>query len=378
MSTVPMQLNSAALMIAALALSGCAGGLPQLDFDFRNNGISSGVAEVAARPEPDANGLITYPSYQVAVARQGDTVGTVANRIGLTGAELAAFNARDVDDALRGGEILALPRRVGRGGNGDITAIASAAIDEAGTSGTGASGLAVQDGAEPVRHTVRRGETAFSVARLYNVPVRALAEWNGLGPDLAVREGQTLIIPVSVTGGAVVSSTLPDDGLPGDSTPPPPPSSTDPLPETVETPPLPAAPDLSDTSEPDPAPEPEPAPAVAESQLQRPVAGAILRGFSSANEGVDIAAATGTPVVAANDGEVAAITRDTEQIPILVIRHSGNLLTVYANIQDISVERGDRVSRGQQVATVGPGDPSFLHFEVRRGFEAIDPQPLID
>ena len=94
--------------------------------------------------------------------------------------------------------------------------------------------------------------------------------------------------------------------------------------------------------------------------------------------GLISAAATGTAVVAAEDGEVAAITRDTEQIPILVIRHSGNLLTVYANIREITVERGDRVSRGQQVAEVGPGDPSFLHFEVRQGFQAVDPQPLID
>ena len=363
------------LAVISGLLAGCADGLPELDFDFRNNGISRGVEDVAPRPAPDANGLISYPSYQVAVARQGDTVASVAQRIGLSGSELASFNARNANDTLRAGEILALPRRVGQTASGDITAIASAAIDQADGAGTGS--LPVQPGAEPLRHTVQRGETAFSVARLYNVPVRALAEWNGLGPDLAVREGQTLIIPLSVTGGTVVTSTLPDDGLPGDSTPPPPPSSTDPLPEPVASAELPEAPDLSDTSEPAPPPEPEPAPA-AQSQLQRPVAGTVLRGFSSSNEGVDIAAPAGTPVLAADDGEVAAITRDTEQIPILVIRHSGNLLTVYANIREITVERGDRISRGQQVAEVGPGDPSFLHFEVREGFQAVDPQPLID
>lgn len=366
-----------ALTVTAALLAGCADGLPELDFDFRNNGISGGVGDVAPRPEPDPNGLISYPSYQVAVARQGDTVSSVAQRIGLSSAELASFNARNADDGLRAGEILALPRRVGPSAGGDITAIASAAIDEAGGN-AGGGGLDVQAGAEPIRHTVQRGETAFSVARLYNVPVRALAEWNGLGPDLAVREGQTLIIPLAVTGGAVVATTLPDDGLPGDSSPPPPPSATEPLPDAVAAATLPEAPDLADNSEPAPPPEPEPAPATAGGELQRPVAGSVLRGFSSANEGVDIAAATGAPVLAAEAGEVAAITRDTEQIPILVIRHSGNLLTVYANIQGITVERGDTVSRGQQVAEVGPGDPSFLHFEVRRGFDAVDPQPLID
>jgi hypothetical protein len=81
-------------------------------------------------------------------------------------------------------------------------------------------------------------------------------------------------------------------------------------------------------------------------------------------------------VRAAGDGEVAAITQDTDRVPILVIRHSDGLLTVYANIRNISVTRGQSISRGQQVAEVGPGDPSFLHFEVRRGFEAVDPDHL--
>jgi septal ring factor EnvC (AmiA/AmiB activator) len=83
------------------------------------------------------------------------------------------------------------------------------------------------------------------------------------------------------------------------------------------------------------------------------VEGPILRAFSSANEGIDISAATGTAVRAAGDGEVAAITQDTDQVPILVIRHADGLLTVYANIRNITVTRGQSISRGQQVAEVG-------------------------
>ena len=112
--------------------------------------------------------------------------------------------------------------------------------------------------------------------------------------------------------------------------------------------------------------------------MQRPVPGQIIRPYSGGSEGIDIAADAGTPVRAAADGEVAAITRDTDQVPILVLRHPGNLLTVYANIADIRVERGDTISRGQTIATVGEGDPSFLHFEVRQGFESVDPTPYIE
>ena len=52
-------------------------------------------------------------------------------------------------------------------------------------------------GPEPLRHQVTRGETAFTIARLYNVSAKDLADWNGLGPDFAVREGQYLLIPTA-------------------------------------------------------------------------------------------------------------------------------------------------------------------------------------
>ena len=115
------------------------------------------------------------------------------------------------------------------------------------------------------------------------------------------------------------------------------------------------------------------APAAASARFVQPVTGPVVRPFSASNEGVDIGAATGTAVRAAADGTVAAITQSTDRIPILVIRHPDGLLTVYANIQNIRVARGDSITRGQTVAEVGPGDPSFLHFEVRRGFDAVDP-----
>ena len=102
------------------------------------------------------------------------------------------------------------------------------------------------------------------------------------------------------------------------------------------------------------------------------MSGAVIRPFEAgANDGVDFAAAAGTPVSAAAGGTVAAITEDTEGVPILVLRHSGSLLTVYANIADLSVSKGDTVSAGQTIAAVREG--GSLHFEVREGFEAVDP-----
>ena len=55
-----------------------------------------------------------------------------------------------------------------------------------------------------------------------------------------------------------------------------------------------------------------------------------------------------------------------------------NYLTVYAGVDELKVEKGDRVRRGQQIAVVRAGDPSFLHFEIRQGLESIDPVPLLN
>lgn len=109
-----------------------------------------------------------------------------------------------------------------------------------------------------------------------------------------------------------------------------------------------------------------------------PVDGRVIRAYAPGRfEGIGIAAAAGTPVRAAAAGTVAAITRDTNNVPIVVIRHEGDLMTVYANIDNLRVERNARVTAGQTIATVRAGDPSFLHFEVRRGFASVDPMPLL-
>jgi len=110
-----------------------------------------------------------------------------------------------------------------------------------------------------------------------------------------------------------------------------------------------------------------------------PVDGRIIRAYERGKtDGIDISASAGAKVVAAADGTVAAITRDTEQVPILVLRHPNNVLTVYANIDGITVAKGDRVTRGQKIAVVRAGSPSFLHFQVREGTKSVDPQDYLN
>lgn len=109
-----------------------------------------------------------------------------------------------------------------------------------------------------------------------------------------------------------------------------------------------------------------------------PVDGRIIRAYSPGrNEGIGIAASAGTNVRAAAAGTVAAITRTTGNVNIMVIRHDDGLLTVYANIDSLNVAKDARVSQGQTIGKVAAGDPSFLHFEVRRGQESVDPMRFL-
>jgi murein DD-endopeptidase MepM/ murein hydrolase activator NlpD len=370
----PVTPRRLALGAVALALAGC-GGAP-LDWDLRTpaQGTTAEAARqtLGVRPAPDARGVISYPGYQVAVARRGDTVSDVARRLQIDPGELARLNALNPDTALRDGEVLALPGRVGgpgASGGADVGTIATAALDRV---GPGPATTPVQGGPAPVRHTVLRGETAFSIARLYNVTPRALADWNGLGADMAVREGQTLLIPVAERAPEVRTAAA-EPPRPGAGSPTPaPPSAAQPMPtDDAALRPAPAAPASPDLGA-------QRTQTAAATRLSMPADGPIIREFQPGRtDGISIGAPAGSAVRAAADGTVATITRDTQQTQIVILRHSDNLLTVYANVDEIRVERGQQVSRGDRIGSVQRGDPAFLLFQVRRGIESVDPMPFL-
>ncbi len=411
------------LLVGGTALALLAACAEPFDADLRDmgNGFDTTAAAMNPpdRPRPDDRGVISYPNYQVVVARDGDTLADVAARVGVDAGALARYNGVQPDARLRRDEIVALPGRVsepspatgapstgpilpnGTGTPGvstqriDVTSLAGAAINRAGTqtttptavptpapttpaastiaSSTPSSAPARQTGTEPVRHQVRRGETAYSVSRLYSVPVRSLAEWNGLGPELTIREGQFLLIPP--TGAAQpVSAPVSQPGA-GSPTPTPP-SAAQPLPDEAPAAAAPAAPATPPAPVADMASQ-QTAPAK-DAPLSMPAQGNIIRAYSKGrNDGIDIGAPAGSPVKAAASGTVAAITTNTDGIQIVVIRHEDGLLTVYTHVVDLTVARGASVSKGQTIGKVKAGDPSLLHFEVRRGMDSQDPTDFL-
>ncbi|MBC6443663.1 MAG: peptidoglycan DD-metalloendopeptidase family protein [Rhodobacteraceae bacterium] len=367
------------ISVSAIMISGCQG----IGSGALRNGIdrqpdTAGDQVAAPRPQPDGRGVISYPNYQVIVANGGETMAELAGRVGMTGAALARHNGLPESYRPRRSEVLALPEGI----VAPATDPSAAGIDTSGLENIASAAIMrsdgradrptamVQPGQEPIRHVVEPGETAYSIARLYDVSVDALAGWNGLGKDREVRNRQLLLIPV-VADGAPRRDMAAVDTAPGQGSPTPyPPSSVTPLPapEEITASVAPQSPNLV-------------AQRTAGSnvpKMQRPVDGKVLRDYSSkpgGNEGIDFAATKGTAVKAADDGEVALVSGAGANTKIVLIRHTGNVYTVYSNVNDVPVKKGESVVRGTTVGRVAGGSPGYVRFEIRKGTESVDPAP---
>jgi murein DD-endopeptidase MepM/ murein hydrolase activator NlpD len=136
---------------------------------------------------------------------------------------------------------------------------------------------------------------------------------------------------------------------------------------------------------PSPSPLPQPpalAAAPAPAHWQWPVEGAVVESFGQksegiANEGLRIAAPEGSPIKAAQAGEVAFVGNDTKTYGnIVILRHNGGIMTSYAHARDIAVHKGQRVAAGAVIGTVGRSGNAKapqLHFALREGGTSIDP-----
>jgi lipoprotein YgeR len=124
------------------------------------------------------------------------------------------------------------------------------------------------------------------------------------------------------------------------------------------------------------APEERPSAPVGNIALAWPAAGSVARKFDGGNaKGIDIAGSAGAPVLAAAPGDVAYVGDALRGYGNLVIlRHAGNFMTVYAHNQKLLVKEGQAVKQGQKIAEMGShlGKPA-LYFEVRAGGKPADP-----
>lgn len=103
-------------------------------------------------------------------------------------------------------------------------------------------------------------------------------------------------------------------------------------------------------------------------------------GRRARHEGVDIASRLGSPIRAMGDGVVRHAGPKAGYGLLVEVTH-GTIATRYAHTSAILVKVGDRVARGQPIATVGTSGRStgpHLHFEVVRRGRSVNPRPYLD
>lgn len=232
-------------------------------------------------------------------------------------------------------------------------------------------------------HTVNDGETLSSISSRYKVAPGEVARANAFSSDHSLAPGQKLVIPgkhapQSASGGPV---TKPAASI--SLTEKQEPKQTAVLNE-MPAQPVPGVAQESVKSEAKPEvtaslPNPEP---MNSTEFRWPVRGRVVQNFGpqqggGKNDGINIAVPDGTPVKAAENGVVAYAGSELKGYGNLVlIRHDNDYVTAYAHNKDISVKRGDKVTRGQVIGKAGQSGnvaQPQLHFEIRKGSNPVDP-----
>lgn len=112
-----------------------------------------------------------------------------------------------------------------------------------------------------------------------------------------------------------------------------------------------------------------------------PVGGRVVQPFDGvSNKGLLLSGKVGDAVLAAADGRVIFSGQGPRGYGnLIIIKHSNEMLSVYAHNRSLAVKEGQQVTRGQKIAELGDagnGQPA-LHFEVRQGGKPVDPAGVL-
>ncbi len=189
---------------------------------------------------------------------------------------------------------------------------------------------------------VRPGDNLFRIGKAYDVAYEELARVNRIKDVSQIHVGQRIFIP-GATRQLPVETITPVEPSPA-------------------TPSMPEVPDSSVDG------------------FIWPVKGTINSGFGprgiSSHDGIDIGAPEGTPIRAIEKGEVIYSDQLRGYGNIIIVRHTGGFISVYAHNEANLVREGQAVSRGEVIARVGNTGRvtgPHLHFEIRKNNAAQDP-----
>jgi len=279
---------------------------------------------------------------QTHTVKQGDTLYSISRSFDMTVDQLAARNDLKKPYIIHPGDVLKGP--AGKGGKAYI---------------------------------VESGDTLSAIGRRFSVSAADLAATNAMDLSAGIRPGQRLLLPQGYRDKGVTRVAVAPQAAA-------PPQNTYARPSPAPTPapaprPQPAAPRPNTPSSPVIVPSSPPATssdiqAAGRGKFIWPISGKVISGFgvrgpNQQSNGLNIASTLGTSVRAAAAGEVIYAGSEVQDYGNLVlVRHDGGFVTVYAHLSKIAVKMQDRVSQNQEVGQVGQSGglaAPQLYFEMR-------------
>lgn len=212
-------------------------------------------------------------------------------------------------------------------------------------------------------HTVAKGDTLYNISKRYNVDVTSLSRTNNLQPPYTLSIGQRLALPGSVSAAS---------------------STYTPTPQKAS-----ASTTYSFWKKSEPAKKTTSATVKQttvstkrKSKFAWPVKGTIISKYGTIgkgrnNDGINIKAPLGTAVKAADAGRVAYAGNELKGFGnLILIKHNDGWVTAYAHNDRLFVKKGQAVRKGEKIAAVGSTgsvNSPQLHFEIRSGKKALNP-----
>ncbi len=359
----------------------------------------------------DKNGWHTDGASSVTL-RPGESIATISNRYGVPEKELLRVNGLKTAASAQAGQSILIPkfgqvRNAAKAAAGDIALnrngdepnplrgpdqkvavlpSQSVARDKV----SAENGKLTPPGGKPMPpaggYKVQPGDSLAKIARENGVSVAALKAANGISTE-SIRVGQTLAMPGASTDAIKTASVPAKEAAKAVET-----ASAKPepykAPAAAAT--VPSAP-AATASVGDIEKKSDMASLAPEStgigKYRWPVRGAVINNFGdnvegSRNDGINISVPEGTPIKAAENGVVIYAGNGLKQLGnTVLVRHDDGKVTVYGNAANLDVQRGQKVQRGQTIATsgmTGSAKRPQVHFEVRKDATPVNPSGFLE
>ena len=362
------------------------------------------VDEVAEKKE------VVKTDAKTIIVQKGDTVYSLARKNGMKAAEFAEINNLKEPYTLSIGQKLTTHRASVVAKKEIPNVISVEKVEE-----IKAEKLIVKEPIKPNTITrvdlqeivVQKGDTLYSLSRKYEIPVNDLAVMNKLSSPFTLSVGQKIKVPklneVKTVSATKTEKITPAKKVEAKKSADIKASATAPVVKTtnssnttktaVNTKPVNQQsvtkvqqPTKTTTQKQKISSNPQKqlprVVARSSSKFSWPVRGKILSAYGAKNnglfnDGINIAAAQGTAVKAAENGVVAYAGNEVKGMGnLIIVQHADGWMTIYAHLDSMSVRRGTRVNVGTQIGRVGKTGKVVqpqLHFEIRKGTKAYNP-----